>query len=304
MLPEAKNKMIPLKDAIDIFWQWRLASIRIEVQWFSGEPKSPGAVRMHVDGLVSLMDPEGVVTVSGDGREIEFDLRQCAVKHLKGKPGETGGVHPLDPDASLQIEFPNGEVCLVFPFRRAGGPVFVQQEIWQRGLIPAAGKVTLPLSDPRPTGFSASGPVSYDASSSGGLKLRAASPVTGWLGVPIVPVAMLVLFCLMTVLAMVPSSVSNLLAAMGYSKKMADPGAMVWAIQSKGSYYCSGSVLLGREPGRFLTQADALTLGYQPADGRYCGGVMQYDPLAAAVGKGKAFFSRMAALARRVVSES
>lgn len=296
--------MILLKDAIDIFWEWRLASIRIEVQCFSGAPKSSGAVRMHVDGLVSLVDPEGMITVSGDGREIELDLRECTINRLKPKCGQDDGIHPLDPDSSLEVQFPTGEICLVFPFRRAGGPVCLQDKMWQRDLIRPGGKASLAASDPRPSGFSSSGAVSYDDSSSGGLKLGASSPVLGWLGIPIVPAALAVLCFLMTVLALVPSSIPNLLGAMGYSKKMADPGAMVWAIQSKGSYYCTGSVLSGREPGQYFTQTDALTRGYQPADGRYCGGVEEHNPFAAAFGRGKELLSRLASLARRFASES
>jgi hypothetical protein len=48
------------------------------------------------------------------------------------------------------------------------------------------------------------------------------------------------------------------------------PSAQVWAIQSEGTYYCSGSMMYGHQPGKYLAQADALTLGYQPALGSYC----------------------------------
>ena len=45
----------------------------------------------------------------------------------------------------------------------------------------------------------------------------------------------------------------------------------VWTKRQSGFYYCKGDILFGREPGKFMTQADALMMGYQPAGGQYCG---------------------------------
>lgn len=45
----------------------------------------------------------------------------------------------------------------------------------------------------------------------------------------------------------------------------------VWTKKQFGFYYCEGGVLYGSEPGKIMTQADALTSGYRPADGQYCG---------------------------------
>jgi hypothetical protein len=46
----------------------------------------------------------------------------------------------------------------------------------------------------------------------------------------------------------------------------------VWARPDSGLYYCGGETLFGRRPGRYLSQGDALTLGYRPAAHRYCYG--------------------------------
>jgi hypothetical protein len=54
------------------------------------------------------------------------------------------------------------------------------------------------------------------------------------------------------------------------SKKVA-MGAQVWANQQEGSYFCANSRRFGRGAGRYMRQGDALTLGYQPALGQYCG---------------------------------
>ena len=72
-------------------------------------------------------------------------------------------------------------------------------------------------------------------------------------------------------IALTPENLPKLLVEMGLSQRsMSDPNAMVWAIQQEGNYYCSGSVLAGRQPGEFMRQSDALTQGYQPATGHYC----------------------------------
>lgn len=44
----------------------------------------------------------------------------------------------------------------------------------------------------------------------------------------------------------------------------------VWAKRQSGFYYCQGGVLFGREPGKIMTQGEALLSGYRPADSQYC----------------------------------
>lgn len=50
----------------------------------------------------------------------------------------------------------------------------------------------------------------------------------------------------------------------------ASENVSVWTKKQFGFYYCQDGVLYGREPGKFMTQAAALTSGYRPADGNYC----------------------------------
>lgn len=45
-------------------------------------------------------------------------------------------------------------------------------------------------------------------------------------------------------------------------------GVQVWVKTEFGFYYCRNDVLFGSRPGRLMTQASALTAGYQPSDGR------------------------------------
>lgn len=70
------------------------------------------------------------------------------------------------------------------------------------------------------------------------------------------------------------------------------PEATVWVVPATGNFYCRGSQLYGRSPGRPARQADALTAGYQPALGVLC----PTDPPAerAAVGVGDAPARRLA----------
>jgi hypothetical protein len=52
--------------------------------------------------------------------------------------------------------------------------------------------------------------------------------------------------------------------------KRVNMGLRVWASKEAGNYYCPGSEFSGRGSGTYLKQGDALTLGYQPALGKYC----------------------------------
>jgi len=47
-------------------------------------------------------------------------------------------------------------------------------------------------------------------------------------------------------------------------------GVGVWAKKQSGFYYCQGGTLFGDKPGVMMTQVDALTSGYRPADRTYC----------------------------------
>jgi hypothetical protein len=51
-----------------------------------------------------------------------------------------------------------------------------------------------------------------------------------------------------------------------------DETVVVWGRPGSGLYYCRDETLFGRQPGRFLSQGEALTLGYRPAGQRYCSG--------------------------------
>ena len=45
-------------------------------------------------------------------------------------------------------------------------------------------------------------------------------------------------------------------------------GVQVWVKSEYGFYYCRNDVLFGNRPGQLMTEASALTAGYQPSDGR------------------------------------
>lgn len=52
--------------------------------------------------------------------------------------------------------------------------------------------------------------------------------------------------------------------------KLTEPNVLVWVINDRGTFYCAGSVLWGREPGELVTQGVALGKGYQPASRTFC----------------------------------
>lgn len=257
---------LSFKDAIGIFWEWRQASISVEVCFF-GKAEACETVRVSIDGLVSLVDPEGIITVSGDGREIELDLRGCEFRHAKEVPARQDLFDPLDPDSILQVKFPSGEICLVFPYRRVAPSAIAQRRAasgieWLRGKLGRSSTLSF-----------------RQKTDSAGRKLetissrnRSSKPGTSRTGPPVLPIAAFMMVFLFVAIALTPGNLPRLLGEMGLSQRsMSDPNAMVWAMQQDGNYYCAGSVLAGRKPGQFMRQADALTLGYQPALDHYCG---------------------------------
>jgi hypothetical protein len=263
------DKGLSFKDAIGIFWEWRQASISVEVSFFGKAEKSE-TVRVSIDGLVSLVDPEGIITVSGDGREIELDLRGCEFQHAKEVPGRQDIFDPLDPDSILQVKFPNGEVCLVFPYRRvapsamghrrpASGLEWLRNKLGRSATSSFSRKTDSVRLKQHPNSSLADG------------RKRNSKPGTSRTGPPIFAIGAYFVIFVAVAIALTPGSLPKLLVEMGLSQRsMSDPNAMVWAIQQEGNYYCSGSVLAGRQPGEFMKQSDALTQGYQPATGHYC----------------------------------
>lgn len=57
-----------------------------------------------------------------------------------------------------------------------------------------------------------------------------------------------------------------------------DSNTLVWANQSRGVYYCPGSKFYGSGMGTYMRQGNALTAGYQPVLGSYCGHGKQASP--------------------------
>lgn len=273
MKPTTQGNTISFSDALHIFWDWRLASISLEVSFF-GKSRASETVRVSVDGLVTMVDPEGVVTISGDGREIELDLRGCEFARA-GKTCES--VQPfnaLDPDSVLQVNFPHGEVCLVFPYRRvAHSP----------GDLPRAENGLEWLHEKLAR-------VSGSGDSNDGLRLRRI-PALDFreakvkrakkhsFAPPVFPL-LAVLFAFAIVgLALAPVHLAGLYSELGFSQtSQSDPEATVWVIRQAGNYYCQGGVLFGRKPGQYMQQSEALSLGYQPALNHYCGGPEQSAP--------------------------
>lgn len=258
-----------------IFWDWRQASISVEV-CFLCRPGLSANVRVSIDGIVGLVDPDGIVTVSGDGREMDLDLRGCKITHAREAAQGEKKLDSRDPNSILQVQFPSGEMCLIFPYRRVGGAHLGQRrpetgQEWMQNALSKAGE------DARRPVKTKAGP--FSASSLAGWNKKAYKPRTGRTGPPLFPVAAFLLVFLAMALALTPTSMPKLLVGLGVRQKLSDPNLLVWVLPQDGDYYCRGSVLHGREPGRLMKQVNALTKGYQPALGNYCqsGGTASID---------------------------
>jgi hypothetical protein len=265
MRSSSQTKAIPLREALRIFWDWRQASISVEVCFFCREGTYE-SVRVSIDGVVRLVDSEGIITIAGDGREMELDLRGSEITRARQRDGGPKNLDPLDPDSILQVKFPDGEICLVFPYRRVGlgngrrrwetGSEWIQNMIAKAaeqhsGSAKIAGKL-------------------FRASALAARHDTASKPRTSKDGPPLLSVAAMLVILVLTALVLTPSGPPRLLFELGVRPKMKDPNTLVWVITRDGNYYCQGSVLDGRKPGSFMSQANALTKGYQPALGGYC----------------------------------
>lgn len=265
MKPSDQQKAIPFEDALRVFWDWRQASVSVEVCFFCG-PGSSENIRVSIDGVVRFIDPEGIVTVSGDGREMDLDLRGCKITRAGEMAGKAKILNALDPDAILQVKFPNGETCLVFPYRRVASPLPGQCRP-ETGLEWMQSELSRSSEERRDSKFRAGG---IRTSILGIRNRKHLKRRTGGTAPPIFPMAAFVLVFVLIVMALTPSGIPKLLVELGVQHKLSDPNAVVWVIQRDGNYYCSGSVLNGRQPGKPMKQATALTFGYQPALGHYC----------------------------------
>ncbi len=298
-----RSRGIPFKDAVRIFWDWRQSSISLEV-CFLGKGDEAEAVRVSIDGLVTLVDPEGKITISGDGREIELDLRGCRFDRAGETPRGGELFNPLDPDSILQITFPNEQVCLIFPYRRVSGlPVGARRPM--SGMDWLREKLGRPAPRRRSTDFAFRSRRSASHSAIAPVQDSESKPAKTRRGPAIFPIAAIACAFLFVALVFAPAPASRLLRKMGIRltpASLKDPNARVWVIQSEGNYYCDGSVLAGHQPGQYMTQGNALTLGYQPALGRYCGEGSGYGS-SDAQGRFTYYFFRLRETGRRLLSK-
>ncbi len=106
-----------LENALDLFRKWKDESARVRVGF--GGVTGFKEIRVHVVGFVKVVDPAGMVEISGNKSEIHLDLRECRFKYAEPKepPGDLLLADIADLDSILHIDFPTGEMCIVFAFR-------------------------------------------------------------------------------------------------------------------------------------------------------------------------------------------
>lgn len=109
----AAHSAVSLKDALRAFRNWSSASIPVRVS-FLGKAAASDTVKVSMNGQVTLVDPQGIVKVAGEGREITLDLQVCEFS-LAGSKEQPDISKPSGCDWALQLTFPNGAVCLVLP---------------------------------------------------------------------------------------------------------------------------------------------------------------------------------------------
>lgn len=257
-----------LASALEMFWQWRLASTPVEVDWYVCAPGGAAKARVSVDGLVAQVESSGFVRVAGEGREIELDLRECSFARARPKARVAAGeMH--DPETILRIDFPSGEVCLVTPNRRVASSLPVGGQI-VHGLQWSKYDLSLLRKEEEeeaaePAAKTAKEPEEEKE------KRKAPPPKIVKIRPPMMPVIAVMLTTAVIMMVVIPLQIPRDIADLLFTpRSVNDPKTTVWVRPSEGSYYCAGSVMYGRGPGRSMEQGRALTLGYQPALGRYC----------------------------------
>jgi hypothetical protein len=138
---------------------------------------------------------------------------------------------------------------------------------WLANLFAAASESLVPPPGPRVP----SGPSMFELSPPAGQRFR----VTVWpepkyaMAFPVLP-ALFFLGVAILVLALADPGARSLLGLGHPPQPLTSPDVRVWVDRDRGIYSCPGSVLFGRGPGRAMAQAQALSLGYQPAVEAYC----------------------------------
>jgi hypothetical protein len=115
------NPAITLKDVLRAFREWYSGSNPVRIS-FLGKAGCSDTVRVSMQGLVTLVDPRGIVRVSGDGRKIELDLNICKFSIARNSIDHPDVSQNLDSDSALHLAFPDGAICLVVPGPRDSGP--------------------------------------------------------------------------------------------------------------------------------------------------------------------------------------
>jgi hypothetical protein len=302
--------MLAMKDVLDSFWDWRMGSVCVEVDWFSNQAGAPTAARVSLDGLVTQVDSAGIVTVSGEGREIELDLRRSSFR----RPRETfarGALDSLDPETILEIDFPSGDVCLIFPYRRVAVTRPATGQILH-GLQWSKNDLSLLANHAASSEESAEPKQEEPAAEQ---RKPARPPKIVKIRPPLMPVVSVMLTVAVILLVIIPLQVPQRLIQQldFHTARMTSPSTRVWVMPSKGTYYCSGSMMNGRQPGHFLGQAEALSRGYQPAMGSYCtsgkpgdggaGGSLQPGPFFTLQQRGAQVLAKLAELPHLLLSQ-
>jgi len=112
--PKVARNAIPFEEAFRVFVDWHSRRIPIQIS-FLGPSGLTETMLTSIHGLVTKLDSQGIVTVSGNGCEITLSLHGGEFSYANGaqqgqQPRPAPGQDPV-----LQLTFPSGAVCLIFP---------------------------------------------------------------------------------------------------------------------------------------------------------------------------------------------
>lgn len=111
---KVERNPIFFEDALRTLRDWHSRQVPIQLS-FLGVSGFMETVRASIRGLITRIDLQGNVTVSGDGGEIKLDLLGAEFSSVSDIDGNHGSHSTPDSDPAMQMTFPSGAVCLVIP---------------------------------------------------------------------------------------------------------------------------------------------------------------------------------------------
>lgn len=111
---KVERNAVSFEDALRTLQDWHSRQVPIQIS-FLGVSGFMETVRASLSGLITGIDPQGNVTISGDGGEIKLDLLGAEFSSVSDIDGDQDSSGTSNSNPAMQMTFPSGAVCIVIP---------------------------------------------------------------------------------------------------------------------------------------------------------------------------------------------